>query len=192
MKINGPIFNYHQYLVWMASVVNYPSDNSEKAQLYSQYTFLNIQRVKRLNKTIQIDERFLNIISKRQKWIIIAEPWCGDCAQIIPFFGKLSELHKNTIDLQIILRDENPDWISKYHTNGSWSIPKLIVFDENDNELFIWGPRPKPAQELFLNWKNNKSNKSWEQFETDLHTWYANDKTKTLQNEIYELLSSIK
>lgn len=33
-------------------------------------------------------------------------------------------------------------------TNGGRAIPKLIVFDENDNKIFQWGPRPVEAQNL--------------------------------------------
>src|SRR5690606_14511850 len=106
------------------------------------------------------------------------EPWCGDSAQSLPVLAKIAELNSN-IDFQIILRDKNHEWIDKYLTNGGRAIPKMIVFDEKGNELFVWGPRPAPAQIISNNW-NTKKDKTWDEYETELHTWYAKDKTETI------------
>ena len=35
------------------------------------------------------------------------------------------------IELKIVLRDENEELMNEFLTNGSRSIPKLIVLDEN-------------------------------------------------------------
>ena len=35
-----------------------------------------------------------------------------------------------------------------YLTNGGRSIPKLICVDENFDEVFTWGPRPKRIQQV--------------------------------------------
>ena len=50
--------------------------------------------------------------------------------------------------------------MDQHLTNGSRAIPKLIVFDKNDNELFSWGPRPAEAQNLFARLKNAGVEKS--------------------------------
>ena len=78
--------------------------------------------------------------------------------------------------------------MEQYLTNGSKSIPKLIAFNSNAKELFTWGPRPVPAQELLMNWKKNPAGRNWEAFETELHTWYARDKSKTIQEEFVNLI----
>ncbi len=82
--------------------------------------------------------------------------------------------------------------MDKYLTNGARAIPKLIAVNETMNkETFVWGPRPFPAQELLRNWKNNPAGKSWGEFEKELHSWYAKDKTQTIQSEFLDLLNGL-
>ena len=130
-------------------------DDYEKE--YFEYRKLNFQRSSRLEKTFVPSEEtrqiFSNII-KKQKWILITESWCGDSAQNLPIIAKLAEIKQLRLDFKIVLRDSNLDFIDLYLTNGGRAIPKLIVLDENDNELFRWGPRPVEAQNLFTKLKN--------------------------------------
>lgn len=193
MIIQGKVFTYKEYFEWVQSQINVPTKN-EKDQKLLEFVRLNIKRMERLNKTIESEESLIDCLKKiniKMNWFIIAEPWCGDCAQIVPVLAKISEIAEKYIRLRIILRDENTSWIEKYHTNGSKSIPKLIAFDELGNELFSWGPRPAEAQAIFMDWKNNPQNKSWDDFEKELHTWYTKDKTHSIQKEIYEKLLTV-
>ncbi len=193
MIIQGKVFTYKEYFEWAQSQINAPAKN-EKDQKLLEFVRLNIKRMERLNKTIELEKSLIGCLKNiriKMNWFIIAEPWCGDCSQIVPVLAKISEIAEKCIRLKIILRYENPSWIEKYHTNGSKSIPKLIAFDELGNELFIWGPRPAEAQAIFMDWKNNPQNKSWDDFEKDLHIWYTKDKTHSIQKEIYEKLLTV-
>jgi len=195
MKVNGAIFNYSQYMDWLSNLVlqGKTSGINQSAALI-QFTALNLKRMERLNKTIEIENSILDAVASiedKQIWYVVAEVWCGDCAQNLPVIGIVAELSNGLIDLRIIQRDENPEWIEKYHTNGAKAIPKLISFNAFGQELFTWGARPKPAQELLNSWKKYPEGKSWDEFETQLHTWYAKDKTKTQQTEFCEILQSI-
>ena len=155
---------------------------------------LNYQRVSRILRTYKIDEELLGLIKKissPQIWMVISEAWCGDSAQNLPYIAKISE-HNSLINLRIILRDSNLDIMDLYLANGtSRSIPKLVAFDENGNELFQWGARPKEAQELVVRLKNQGMEK--EKFLEELHLWYGRDRGRTLENELKEILqNSIK
>lgn len=194
MKAQGAIFNYNQYMQWLSDMVQrgITSGNKQTPALI-EFTRLNHKRMERLNKTIVLEDNLLDImvsLEGKQIWYVLAEVWCGDCAQILPVIGKISELAQGSIDLRIIQRDENPEWMEKYHTNGSKSVPKLIAFNSFGQELFTWGPRPKEAQTLLINWKNSPNGKTWDDFELELHTWYAKDKTKSIQYELSQLLLS--
>lgn len=194
MNTNGSVFNYTQYMDWMTSLVagNKTSGQKQSPALIS-FTALNLKRMERLNKTMTIENKISGALfgmQGKQIWYVIAEPWCGDCAQNLPVIGKIAELSNGLIDLRIIQRNENPDWMEKYHTNGSLSIPKLIAFNTSGKELFTWGARPKEAQGLLDNWKKNADGKTWDDFEKDLHMWYARNKTKSIQHEFYKLLSA--
>lgn len=94
--------------------------------------------------------------------------------------------------MRILLRDDNPEAMNRYLTNGGRSIPKLITIDTDGNELFTWGPRPQPAQQIIIAWKQNPEAITHEDAEKELHLWYAKDKGKTLQHEIVEKLKAVK
>lgn len=159
------------------------NDQSEEMILYAA---MNIQRMNRLDKTIVINENWLKFLESNETtfyWEVLTEGWCGDAAQIVPFFNKVSEASNGKISLNLLLRDENLDLMDKYLTNGSRSIPKLICYDSNKNELWNWGPRPFLAQELINKLKGDGL--EMEQIKTDLHLWYSKNKTEEIQNEIY-------
>jgi len=156
-----------------------------------EYSKLNVVRMNRLDKTIEVIPELIQVveqIDKTQTWVILTEGWCGDAAQTIPLFDQLAKLNSN-IQLKFLLRDENPELMNDFLTNGkSRSIPKLIAIDENFDELFNWGPRPKVVQEMYYHMKANAINN--DTIKEEMHRWYAKDKTITTQNEILELLKN--
>lgn len=170
------------------------SELSEKEKEDLAMVQLNYQRVSRILRTYKIDEELLGLIKKissPQIWMVISEAWCGDSAQNLPYIAKIAE-NNPLINLRIILRDSNLDIMDLYLTNGtSRSIPKFVAFDENGNELFQWGARPKEAQELVVRLKSEGMEK--EKFLEELHLWYGRDRGRTLENEFKIILgNSIK
>lgn len=154
-----------------------------------EYAKLNLQRMARVEKTTVISQDLkqkLGTIKGHYVWLVITEGWCGDAAQSLPVFEAIEKLNTN-IELKIVLRDENPDLINQYLTNGSRSIPKLICFEkESLKELFVWGPRPKLLQDEVT--ELVKANMPKDERGIFIQKWYNNDKTTTLQNEIRELI----
>ena len=117
---------------------------------YVHYTKLNLQRMKRLNKTVEIPAQLAELLKQKAnnwRWITITEPWCGDAAQCVPVLEKLA-LTVGDIKTFYILRDEHLEIIDAYLTNGGRAIPKLICLDEKGAEVFTWGPRPAVIQEV--------------------------------------------
>lgn len=157
-----------------------------------EYSKLNVARMNRIDKTIEIIPELKEVIEQinsPQTWLVLTEGWCGDAAQIVPVFDKIVKLNSN-IDLKFLLRDENLELMDRYLTNGkSRSIPKLIAVDENFEEMFNWGPRPKVLQEMFYHMRANAIDTN--SIKEEMHRWYANDKTITTQKEILELLKQI-
>src|ERR1035438_4306908 len=101
---------------------------------------LNIHRMTRIDKSYEpgIDIRDeIEKIADHQLWMVITENWCGDSAQNLPYIAGIASMNQN-IELKLILRDSNPDIMDHYLTNGTRSIPKLVAFDNEGNELFQW------------------------------------------------------
>lgn len=164
---------------------------SETDKEHFTYIKLNFQRSSRIHKTYKPSDEIKNFISKiidNQLWILITEEWCGDSAQIVPYIYEISKLN-SLIDLKIFKRDSNLDLMELYLTNGTRSIPKLIVFDKTGNELFTWGPRPKEAQKLINKLKSEGKTK--DEFIEQLHLWYAKDRGKSLEKEMIDCLSNV-
>jgi hypothetical protein len=106
--------------------------------------------MKRLNKTIEVPASAIELLKEKAanwSWVILTEPWCGDAAQCVPVIEKLA-LSAGNIQTLYLLRDEHPEVMDAYLTNGGRSIPKLICLDKTGKELFTWGPRPVVIQEV--------------------------------------------
>lgn len=155
-----------------------------------QYAQLNIQRMKRLDKTTEllaVWQPFFDQLTINLSWVVIVEGWCGDAAQIVPVINKIAEASNGKIVLDLLLRDENLELMDQYLTNGSRSIPKIICYDENKKELWNWGPRPKLAQNLINELKEKQVDLV--QLKTELHQWYTQNKTVETQLELFQKFS---
>ena len=155
-------------------------------------TNLNAHRMRRIEKQVIIREDLVQLVRNlklKWDWIILAETWCGDGAQNIPVIAKIASLNSN-INLQIVLRDENPELMNQYLTNGSRSIPKLVCIDSvSGKETGIWGPRPKRIAEMVLDFKTKNPNVSHAEFIQNLHLWYARNKGQAVQEDFFKLIS---
>lgn len=195
MKIKNPVFSYNEFYEWMKELSKEgKSSGEDQSEVMAEYTSLNNKRMKRLNNTVNLRPEFIELIEgikKPQTWYLITETWCGDSAQNLPVIAKIAAASNEKIDLRIILRDENPEWIDKYRTNGGKSIPKLVSFDQEGEELFSWGPRPLSAHHIMLHWKENPLEVTKADFEKELHTWYAQDKSLSLQKEFVEIFEKL-
>jgi hypothetical protein len=162
----------------------------EQKAAHVKHARLNFQRMKRVYRTTLIGDELkesISSIDRKQLWLVLSEGWCGDAAQNLPAIARMAEQNEN-IELRILLRDENPEVMDAYLTNGSKSIPKLIAFDdESKQELFTWGPRPAFFQNMVLHQKANPKMSS-EEFNEWLHREYTLDKSLKLQEEFLSLL----
>ncbi|MFN8117888.1 MAG: thioredoxin family protein [Bacteroidia bacterium] len=188
-KIVNP-YSYIEYKELVIKLAEEKKCTGEQSPEKVNATALNAQRMKRIDKQIELNDDLKNVISsinKKYTWTLIVESWCGDGAQCVPVIAKISELNPN-IELNLILRDENPSYMDNFLTNGARAIPKLI-FEYNNKVIGTWGPRPKAIQKMVTEYKQNNPDVSHEDFVTILHLWYARDKTQSLQNELKTILS---
>lgn len=186
-------YTYSEYMHLMETVVlENRTTGPKQSEALAHYTKLNLARMQRLNRTATLHDSLKEAVSQidfPQTWYILTEAWCGDAAQNLPTIVAAS-LSNPLITVRFLLRDENPELMDAYLTNGGRSIPKLIAVDEDFNEIFTWGPRPAGAQELLREYKANPV-KSYSEFSEDIQRWYIADKTASLQNELQELLEAV-
>lgn len=155
------------------------------------WTKLSLQRLERWAKTLTITDEMATAAkaAPSQLWWIITESWCGDAAQTVPVMEKIAEASEGKIELRFIFRDANPQIMDQYLTNGTRSIPVVIaVSNASGEELFHWGPRPAVPQAMMVNWKKDNQGKTLLDIEREIHSWYANDKGVTFEQEILALM----
>ncbi len=195
--LNGlDLFTYESYLKNFEKWVENKETSSENpTEALVEFTKLNLARTQRIHKTIAINPELKGVVEglkHHYTWVVITEAWCGDSAQNLPVIAEIAKLNPEKIKLHILLRDENLKLMDQYLTNGARAIPKLFaVNDTLGTDAFVWGPRPASAQELLIAWKKNPEGKFWDDFEKELHGWYAKDKGQSLQQEFFELLNSV-
>lgn len=116
--------------------------------------------------------------------LVLNEDWCGDAVNTVPLVARLAEAAPN-VDLRILGRDANPDLIDAHLTNGSRSIPVVILLDEDYRERGWWGPRPSELQRWVLG-EGMQLDKT-ERYRL-VRQWYARDRGRTTVDEILTLL----
>lgn len=80
--------------------------------------------------------------------LMLAEDWCGDVIANSPIVGRIAA-EVDTLNLRVFLRDQNEDLMNLYLNQGKYkSIPTVVFFDDDFNELARWIERPASVTEL--------------------------------------------
>jgi thiol-disulfide isomerase/thioredoxin len=186
--------SYNEFILLVKELVAKNSTTGvEKTESLINYTKLNERRIKRWNKTLKISDESKKVIenfSKETTWLVLTESWCGDAAHMMPVMNKIAKLNDN-IDLKVVLRDQNKELMNQFLTNGNKSIPKLIMIDNQSDEVVnSYGPRPTDATKLVNEYKS-KHGKLTPEFKEGLQKWYNKDKGQNTINDLVALLNSI-
>lgn len=165
-----------------------PYDNPD----YLDYTKLNWSRMNRWIKTGQLSEALkeaVQAIDTPQAWIVITEPWCGDAAHNIPFIQMAADANP-LITVRYVLRDTAPFLIDQYLTNGTKSIPKLIIRNAAGQDLGTWGPRPASCQEVYTRLKAAQA--PFDTVKVEIQNWYNHNKGEDVQAELTAVLKNLQ
>ncbi len=167
---------------------------NEKTEALVNYTKLNDRRMKRWDKTIKVTDEALNKIKSFEEpitWLVLTESWCGDAAHILPVLNKVSELNNN-INFKVVLRDENPELMDTFLTNGGRAIPKVIMIDNNTGGVLnTYGPRPSEATN-YVNRFKAMHGKLTPEFKEDLQHWYNTNKGQNIINDLTDMLCELE
>jgi len=184
-------FSYEEYRNLLTNLLKVgKTTGNDQSEAMIHYAELNEARLHRLDKTMQVTDEVqlkLEQLTKEYLWLVITEGWCGDAAQILPIINKMA-LVSDKVELRIILRDDNEEVMNMFLTNGTKSIPKLIIIDKESGEVINhFGPRPQGAKQLILDYKAEHGVVD-ETAKIELQKWYLHDKGVSTQNEIMELM----
>ena len=95
--------------------------------------------------TLTDDERkFFSGITQVKYALMLAENWCGDVHRNSPVLAHSSVARPNC-ELKVFFRDQNLDITDCFLNNGYRSIPVIVFFDKDWNEIVRWIERPHAA-----------------------------------------------
>lgn len=149
------------------------------------YTEMNNQRMNRLEKHYNVSESLKNQLSNLKNnytFLTITEGWCGDSAQIVPVIEKMASLSINIRSLYI-LRDDNPEIMNLFLTNGARSIPITVCINDDSGEI-IWKYGPRPAAGFAIVNKAKAEGKTKDQMSEELHLWYGRNRQADIEAEL--------
>jgi hypothetical protein len=116
----------------------------------------------------------------QRKLLVIAEDWCGDASNTVPIVARFAA-NVPGFELRVLMRDRYPEVMDRYLTNGSRSIPIVIVLDEEYTEVGHWGPRPTELQAWVM---ANRATMAKTELYPQVRKWYARDRGETTLREV--------
>jgi thioredoxin family protein len=97
-------------------------------------------------KSVLTDEerKFFGGVNHVRHVMMLAENWCGDVHRNSPLIAHICEAMPNA-ELRVFLRDQNADLRDIFLNNGYQSIPVVVFFDKDWNEVGRWIERAHAA-----------------------------------------------
>ncbi len=120
------------------------------------------------------------LASPPRRLLVLAEDWCNDGFSTVPVLARWAGLSP-ALELRILRRDEHPELMDRYLTEGTRSIPIVIVLDVEFREVGHWGPRPAALQEWV---RANRAAIAKEELRPRIRRWYARDRGESALREL--------
>ena len=183
-------YTYPEYVKLMEDLLaEGKSTAPQQDENLTEYSKMNLRRMNRWEKTLKISteaEAKIKAYEGKMIWLVISEGWCGDAAHSLPVIHQLADLNPN-IEMRVVLRDQHEDLMNQFLTNGGKSIPKLIMYDVNQNKVIAdWGPRPTTATQMVEDYKAEHGKLNPE-FKEQLQLWYNKDRGQNIIDDLLKL-----
>lgn len=187
-------YDYNEYRTMVRELFERgEATGPDQSESMLKYTDLNMKRMDRGEKTIQLTEELKRTLDglQNENWLVLTEGWCGDAAQILPALDKM-EKYSDSLQVRYVLRDEHPKIMDAFLTDGTRGIPKVIRLNADLSEVLgEWGPRPKLMHQIVLDWKRDQSVPKHEMY-VKLHGTYARDRGNEIMKEFSNLLEQTR
>ena len=96
------------------------------------------------SKLTDEERKFFGGVNGVKYVVMLAENWCGDVHRNSPLIAHIVEAMPGA-ELRVFLRDQNPDLRDAFLNNGYQSIPVVVFFDKDWNEIGRWLERAHGA-----------------------------------------------
>jgi hypothetical protein len=96
------------------------------------------------SKLTDEERKFFSGVSGVKYVMMLAENWCGDVHRNSPLIAHIVEAMPGA-ELRVFFRDQNADLRDAFLNNGYQSIPVVVFFDKDWNEIGRWLERAHGA-----------------------------------------------
>jgi thioredoxin family protein len=128
----------------------------------------------------------MRALQGRRLILVVAEDWCGDSAQSVPYIARLVDAGPERLSLRIVNSTVGrPVMDANLTPDGRAATPTVVVLREQGGAIGSWVERPSRAQAWFL--ERQKTTMQGPLHE-ELMKWYADDAGRTTVAEIAALV----
>jgi hypothetical protein len=119
--------------------------------------------------------------------LAIAEDWCGDSANTIPYLARLVERTDN-LEMRVVNSKVGRAVMEGHRTpDGRAATPTLVLLDGGWNEAGCFVERPTPLMAWYL---ENKADKTSDELHEYIYAWYTADAGAATVDDVLTLLES--
>ncbi len=119
--------------------------------------------------------------------LVVAEDWCGDSANTIPYVAKLVDVVGN-LDMRIINSTVGSAIMESHRTpDGRAATPTVILLTEDFEEAGCFVERPRHLQNW---WLSNEDKLSQKDLLDQKYAWYAEDRGQETLEEIVAMIEA--
>jgi len=128
----------------------------------------------------------MRALPARRLILVVAEDWCSDSVQTIPYVARLVDGAPERLAMRIINSTVGrPVMDANLTPDGRAATPTIVVLTEDDVVIGSWVERPSTAQAWFL---EQQKSVMQQPLHEQLMKWYSDDAGRTTMAEIAALL----
>jgi len=125
-------------------------------------------------------------LPERRKILVVAEDWCADSLNTVPYLAKLVEAAPDRLELHVIDSTVGKGVMEANRTaDGRSATPTIVVLGADSQRLGAWIERPAVLQKWFT---EQKPLLPREELLDRKAKWYVEDAGKSTVNEIVTIL----
>lgn len=124
-------------------------------------------------------------IPRRHHLLVVAENWCPDAANSLPYLAQLADAAPN-VDLKVLRKADAPDLLAKYPLGDRQATPLVVVMDSRWQVRGVWIEQPEALKGRIAALK--AEGLSQDSIRPHVKAWYAADSGRAMLEEITRLL----
>lgn len=123
----------------------------------------------------------------RHRLLVVAEDWCGDSAQTVPYLEKLVEASPDTLELRIVRAKIGRAVMDAHPTpDGRGATPTVAVLGADGGLVGAWSERPAELEAWSIEQRKVLSQR---ELHDRIAKWYAEDAGRSALSEILALIT---